>query len=47
MFDTLSDQIKADEKGNVTPREKLLRWSMVLLITVLLFIGFFLLPQLG
>lgn len=47
MFDTLSDQIRADEKANVTSRERLMRWSMVLLVTVLLFLGFYLLPQLG
>lgn len=47
MFDTLSDQIRADEKANVTNRERMMRWSMVLLITALLFLGFYLLPQLG
>jgi hypothetical protein len=47
MFDTLSDQIRADEKANVTSRERVMRWSMVLLVTVLLFLGFYLLPQLG
>jgi hypothetical protein len=47
MFDTLSDQIRADEKANVTSRERMMRWSMVLLITALLFLGFYLLPQLG
>ncbi|MDZ7640369.1 MAG: hypothetical protein U5J83_19315 [Bryobacterales bacterium] len=47
MFDTLSDQIKADDKANVTSRERMMRWSMVLLITALLFLGFYLLPQLG
>lgn len=47
MFDTLSDQIRADEKANTTSRERMMRWSMVLLITALLFLGFYLLPQLG
>lgn len=47
MFDTLSDQIRAGEKGTVTNREKVLRWAMVLLVTVFLFLGFYLLPQLG
>ena len=30
-----------------TLRERMMRWSMVLLITALLFLGFYLLPQLG
>ncbi len=47
MFDTLTDQIRADEKANTTNKEKLLRWAMVLLVTALLFLGFYLLPQLG
>lgn len=47
MFDTLNDQIRAGEKGTVSNREKVLRWTMVLLVTVLLFLGFYLLPQLG
>jgi hypothetical protein len=47
MFDTLNDQIRADEKANVTNRERMIRWLMVLLITALLFLGFHLLPHLG
>lgn len=47
MFDTLSDQIRADEKATVTTRERAIRWAMVLLVTALLFLGFYLLPQLG
>lgn len=47
MFDTLNDQIRASEKGTVSTREKVVRWTMVLLVTALLFLGFYLLPQLG
>lgn len=47
MFDTLNDQIRADEKANVTNRERTIRWLMVLLITALLFLGFYLLPHVG
>jgi len=47
MFDTLNDQIRAGEKENTTSREKILRWAMVLLVTALLFLGIYLLPQLG
>ncbi|MCZ2155310.1 MAG: hypothetical protein LC114_15640 [Bryobacterales bacterium] len=44
MFDTLSDQIRAGEKANVSNRERLIRWLLVLLVTALLFLGFHLLP---
>lgn len=47
MFDTLNDQIRADERANTTNREKVLRWAMVLLVTALMFLGFYLLPTLG
>ena len=47
MFDTLSDQMKADEQGTVSAREKLVRWSMAVLITIVLLLGIYFLPQLG
>ncbi|MCU0228307.1 MAG: hypothetical protein MUF01_11765 [Bryobacterales bacterium] len=47
MFDTLNDQIRAGEKETTTSKEKILRWAMVLLVTALMFLGFYLLPTLG
>lgn len=47
MFDTLNDQIRAGEKETITNRERIVRWAMVLLVTALMFLGFYLLPSLG
>jgi hypothetical protein len=47
MFDTLHDQIRAGEKETTSNREKIVRWTLVLLVTALMFIGFYLLPTLG
>jgi len=47
MFDTLNDQIRAGDKETVSNREKIIRWTMVLLVTALMFLGFYLLPTLG
>ncbi len=41
MFDSLSDRIKADEHQDVSNTERIIRWAVVLLISVLLFGGLY------
>lgn len=40
MFDSLADRIKADEQ--VTPIQRYMRWVLVLIISVVLFGGLYL-----
>ena len=46
MFDSLADQIKQDESGQVKKGELILRWSAVAVISVLVFGGLYLVVHL-
>ncbi len=39
MFDSLADRIKADERQDVPPKERYLRWAVITVLSVLLFLG--------
>jgi hypothetical protein len=41
MFDSLSDRIKQDEHLAVSRTERLIRWAVVILLSVLLFGGLY------
>jgi hypothetical protein len=42
MFETLDDRIKQDEMEVSTPRERLLKWVLVGVVSVMLFGGLYL-----
>jgi hypothetical protein len=37
MFDSLDDQMKHDREETTTPREKYLRWALVVVTSLILF----------
>jgi hypothetical protein len=41
MFDSLADRIKEDEHSAVNNTERLIRWIVVALVTILLFGGLY------
>ncbi len=41
MFDSLSDRIKQDEQQEVNSTERLVRWAVVAVLSVLLFGGLY------
>ena len=41
MFDSLADRIKEDEHSTVNNTERLVRWIVVALVTILLFGGLY------
>lgn len=41
MFDSLDDQMKADERSSISPKEKYLRWTAVAIASVVLFGGLY------
>jgi hypothetical protein len=41
MFDSLEDQIKHDEREVTSPKERVLRWLMVAVVSVLVFGGLY------
>jgi len=45
VFDTLSDRMKRDEQLEVNKLERLLRWGLMLVISVTLFGGLYLVVQ--
>ena len=47
MFDSLADQIRQDEKGQTTQKERVLRYSIIGVLSVLLFSGLYLAVRLG
>ena len=42
MFDSLSDQIKADDRREISSRERALRYTLIAVLSVLLFAGLYL-----
>jgi hypothetical protein len=45
VFDTLSDRMKHDEELEVNKLERLLRWGLMVVISVTLFGGLYLVVQ--
>lgn len=41
MFDSLSDQIKADDRREINNTERVIRWTVVLVLSVVLFGGLY------
>ncbi|HWQ55288.1 MAG TPA: hypothetical protein VN442_16500 [Bryobacteraceae bacterium] len=41
MFDSLSDQIKADDRREINNTERVIRWAVVLVLSVVLFGGLY------
>jgi hypothetical protein len=41
MFETLDDRIKQDSKAETTPRERLLKWVLVVIVSLVLFAGLY------
>ena len=41
MFESLSDRIKADERQEVNSTERVLRWVLMLVLSVVLFGGLY------
>jgi len=41
MFDSLDDQMKHDDQLETTPKERILRWVVVALVSVLVFSGLY------
>jgi hypothetical protein len=42
MFDSLSDRMKADDSVAINSTERILRWTVVLFLSVVLFGGLYL-----
>lgn len=42
MFDSLSDQIKADDRKEISSRERVLRYTLIAVLSVILFAGLYL-----
>ncbi len=47
MFDSLPDQIKADDRKEVTSRERAIRYTLIAVLSVILFIGLYLAVHFG
>jgi hypothetical protein len=41
MFDSLDEQIRKDEHKAVSNKERMMRWALILLITVIVFGGLY------
>jgi hypothetical protein len=41
MFDSLADRIREDEKGQNNPTERIVRWVIVSVVSVLVFGGIY------
>ncbi len=37
MFDSLADRIKQDERQDIPPKERYLRWALITVLSVVLF----------
>ena len=41
MFESLDDQMKHDQDATTTPRERMLKWLLVAVVSVVLFGGLY------
>lgn len=42
MFDSLADRIREDDRKEISPRERYLRWTAVAILSILLFAALYL-----
>jgi hypothetical protein len=42
MFDSLDEQIRADEHKSVSNKERMMRWALIVLLSVIVFGGLYL-----
>jgi hypothetical protein len=42
MFESLDEQIKVDEHKSVSNRERMIRWALIVLVSVIVFGGLYL-----
>jgi hypothetical protein len=47
MFDSLADQIKHDEQGQTSNRERAVRYSIIAILSVLLFAALYMAVRMG
>jgi len=47
MFDSLADQIKHDEHDQVTSRERAIKYSLIAVLAILLFLALYMAIHLG
>jgi hypothetical protein len=47
MFDSLADQIRHDEKEQTNSRERAIRWTVISVLSVLLFLGLYVAVRAG
>jgi hypothetical protein len=47
MFDSLADQIKHDEQGQTSNKEKAIRYSIIAVLSVLLFAALYMAVRMG
>jgi len=41
MFDSLSDQIKHDDQVETTPKQRIMKWALMIVLSVVLFGGLY------
>jgi len=42
MFESLDEQMKVDEHKSVSSRERMIRWALIVLVSVIVFGGLYL-----
>jgi len=47
MFDSLADQIKHDEQGQTSSRERAIRYSIIAVLSILLFAALYMAVRMG
>lgn len=47
MFDSLADQIRHDEKGQTSNRERVIRYSIIAVLSILLFAALYMAVRMG
>lgn len=47
MFDSLADQIRHDEEGQISNRERAVRYSIIAVLSVMLFAALYMAVRLG
>jgi len=47
MFDSLADQIRHDEQGQTSNRERIVRYSIIAVLSVLLFVALYMAVRMG
>ena len=47
MFDSLADQIRHDEQGTTSNRERVIRYSVIAVLSILLFAALYMAVRLG